>query len=191
VSVRRYLLLCGVLALVGLAGCQNMQIQPKLAEPYDSSPLFGSAAREILPEAVPVGFLNDDELLTNGTVNGELATEFPFPITREILDRGQNQFNAFCAPCHGYSGYGDGVVVEEGFQPAQSFHTEEFRAVPVGRIYQAIAYGSGAMFDYAARVNVEDRWAIVAYIRALQLSQNAAYDDLPTELQSQIDLAGN
>jgi cytochrome c553 len=185
-SSRRPYLLLIALTLLLMAGCRNMQQQPKLADPYDESVLFGRAAREILPEAVPVGFLRDDELLHTGMQNGEMATEFPFPITREILETGRSQYNAFCAPCHGYAGYGDGVIVVEGFPMAQSFHTEEFRAAPVGRIYRAIAYGAGVMYDYAARVPVENRWAIAAYIRALQLSQNTAYDDLPAEIQAQL-----
>lgn len=182
------LLLC-VLAAVVMVGCQNMQVQPKLAEPYDSSPLFGRAAREILPEAVPVGHLNTDEHLYEGVVDGDLATTFPFPISREVLERGQKQYDAFCTPCHGYSGYGNGVIAQEGLMPP-SFHTDDYRSSPVGHYYQVITYGWGVMFDYAARIKPEDRWAIVAYIRALQMSQNAAYADLPVKVQAQIDAAG-
>jgi hypothetical protein len=189
-SSRRPYPLLIALALLVMAGCRNMQQQPKLAEPYDESVLFGRAAREILPEAVPVGFLRDDELLHTGMKNGELATEFPYPVTREMLETGRTQYNAFCAPCHGYAGYGDGVIVVEGYPMAQSFHTEEMRSAPVGRLYRAIAYGAGVMYDYAARVPVDKRWAIVAYIRALQFSQNAAFADLPAEIQAQLAQTG-
>jgi mono/diheme cytochrome c family protein len=185
----RLLLTC-LLVAVAVAGCQNMQVQPKLAEPYDASPLFGRAARDILPEAVAVGHLNTDEHLYEGLVNAELATTFPFEITREILERGQQQYEAFCTPCHGYAGYGDGIIAQEGMPQPASFHTDAYRETPVGHYYQVITYGFGVMYDYAARIETEDRWAIVAYIRALQYSQNAAYADLPAEVQAEIDAAG-
>jgi mono/diheme cytochrome c family protein len=179
-----------LMALAGLTGCNNMAAQPKFAEPYDSSPTFGRAARELDPGAIPVGFLREDEHLSYGTINGELATTFPpdIEITRAFLERGQQQYNAFCSACHGYSGYGDGIVVQKGLRAPQSFHTDELREAPVGHFYNTIVNGQGIMYSYAARVyKVEDRWAIAAYIRAMQLSQNAAYADLPAEVQAEFE----
>lgn len=179
-----------MLALVWLAGCDNMAEQPKFAEPYDSSPTFGRAARELDPGAIPVGFLRADEHLSFGTINGELATTFPaeIEITRAFLERGQQQYNAFCSACHGYGGYGDGIIVQKGLKAPQSFHTVTLREAPVGHFYDTIVNGYGIMYSYASRVyKVEDRWAIIAYIRAMQLSQNAAYDDLPAAVQAEFD----
>lgn len=181
---KRTLLLILLLGLLVLAGCDNMHEQPKLDEPYSASETFGTAAREILPEAVAIGHLRDDEHLYEGTMDGALADELPFELTEDVLLRGKDQFEAFCTPCHGHSGYGDGVVSLEGFPPPASYHTEELRAQPVGHFFQVITDGVGVMYSYASRIAPEDRWAIAAYIKALQLSQNATLDDLPDELQS-------
>ncbi|MGF1507639.1 MAG: c-type cytochrome [Anaerolineae bacterium] len=164
-----------------------MEEQPKLDEPYSESPLFGSAARNILPEAVAVDYLREDEHLYLGTVDGEYVDTFPFEVTRETIDRGADLYSAYCTPCHGVSGYGDGVVVAEGFQPAASFYSDELIDAPVGRFYQAITLGVGGMYSYASRIQPEDRWAVVAYIQALQLSQHASLDELPPDLQAQFD----
>lgn len=172
------------LGLLILAGCDNMAEQPKLAKPYAESPTFGRAAREILPETVPVGHLNEDEHFYEGIVDGQVADTMPFEITQEHLENGKVNYEAFCAPCHGYSGYGDGVITQEGFQ-ALSYHTDRLRGEPVGYFYQIITYGVGNMFDYAARIEPEQRWEIVAYIRAMQLSQYAVLDELPESLQAE------
>lgn len=175
------------LGLLLLAGCQNMREQPKLHEPYDESPTFGAAARDILPEAVRADTLRTDTHFYDGTVDGELASTIPIEITADALANGQTNFQSFCSPCHGYAGFGDGVIAREGFPPPASYHTEELRGAPVGRLYQAIAYGKGNMFDYAARLTPEERWEVVAYIRALQLSQFAQVDALPSEIQAELE----
>lgn len=186
---RLTVLVIAALGLFVLAGCNNLQEQPKLHDAYDESPTFGSAARVPLEEAVPVGFLNEDEHFYAGTVDGEFAEGFPenIEITRDLIARGQIEFESFCSPCHGYSGYGDGVLSQEGFPPPASYHTDDLRDAPAGRIYAAIANGKGTMYSYAARVEPEDRWAIVAYIRALQLSQHAEFAALPEDLQAEFD----
>ncbi|MEZ4581708.1 MAG: hypothetical protein R3A10_08730 [Caldilineaceae bacterium] len=120
------------LGVLLVAGCGNMRVQPKLAKPFMESPEFGVAARDILPEAVAVGQLNEDELFYNGTIDGELADVFPFPVTADVIARGQSKFNAFCTPCHGYGGYGDGVIYEEGFPTPASYHDPVIREKPVG-----------------------------------------------------------
>lgn len=187
-----FALLLGMLILSGcLTDTMSMQKQRKLAKPYDASPTFGTAAREILPEAVPVGDLRGDEFFYRGTVNGEPVDAMPFEVTEAILKRGQQQYNAFCTPCHGFIGYGDGAVALEGFPaqgnlPPSSFHAETVRAQPVGYYVQVMTEGKGNMFSYAARVQPEDRWAVAAYIRALQLSQNVAFDQMPPDVQEKI-----
>jgi cytochrome c553 len=172
-----------VAALVFVAGCGNLQEQPKLHKPYEYSPTFGSAARNPLPQAVSVGSLQEDEHLYTGMVDGEFVDTFPFEVTQEMIDMGQREFDSYCMPCHGISGYGDGVLSEEGFPPPASFHDEEIAGKPVGSYYDVITNGQGAMYSYDSRVTPEERWALAAYIRVLQYSQNAQFDDLPSELQ--------
>jgi len=173
-------LLAGLLlGLLILSGCGNMREQPKHQKPFDSSELFGSAAWNLDPNAVPRGYLNDNEALVEGTESDQFVDEFPIEITAEVVAEGRRLYEGMCTPCHGYSGHGDGVVALEGYpEPGPlSFHTERGLSLPVGEMYSTIKNGSasGWMFSYAARIpNVEDRWAVVAYIRALQLSQNAS-----------------
>ncbi len=131
---------------------------------------------------VPRGFLRENEHLYTGKVNGALATTFPFAMTRADLDRGQERFNIYCTPCHGGTGEGDGIVIQRGFaRKPPSYHTAAMREAPVGRFFEAMTNGFGAMQDYSAQVTVEDRWRIAAYIRALQLSQHATAADIPAD----------
>ena len=118
---------------------------------------------------------------------GQDAARFPFPVTREVLDRGRDRFEIFCAPCHGRTGYGDGMIVRRGFVPPPSFHTDALRQAPVGHLFDVATNGLGAMPSYAAQVPVRDRWAIVAYIKALQLSQHVDVDDLPSDVRQQLE----
>jgi hypothetical protein len=105
----------------------------------------------------------------------------------EVLKRGQERYNIFCSPCHGYDGYGQGEIVQRGFKQPTSFHEERLRTAPLGYFFGVITNGFGTMYSYASRVQPEDRWAITAYIRALQLSQNATLDDVPREEREQLD----
>jgi mono/diheme cytochrome c family protein len=181
------LLLCAFL----LAACQNgMEDQPKY-EPFESSTFFrdGTSARALVANTVARGQLRSDSHLYTGQVGGALATEFPFPITEEVLARGQERYNVYCTPCHGYAGYGDGIIVQRGLTPPPSFHTDRLRAVPVGHIFDVITNGFGVMYSYGDRIQPEDRWAIVAYIQALQLSQNATLDDVPSDQQDALQAA--
>jgi mono/diheme cytochrome c family protein len=174
---------------LGVAACGNMREQPKLAEPFAPSPSFGVAAREILTQTVPVGFLQEDELRYGGTIGGQPADLFPQPVTRDLIERGQEQYNTFCSPCHGFVGNGDGVVVQRGYPAPPSLHDSEIVAKPAGHYFQVITNGQNTMYSYAGRVEPDDRWAIVAYIRALQLSQNAPVNTLPADDQDQIQAA--
>jgi mono/diheme cytochrome c family protein len=125
------------------------------------------------------GFLRDDEPLYRGLVNGKPADIFPFPIDKPVLLRGQERYNIFCSPCHDAIGTGQGMIVRRGYRPPPSFHIDRLRQAEAGRFFEHITKGVGAMPDYAQQISPEDRWAIVAYIRALQLSQNARLNDLP------------
>jgi mono/diheme cytochrome c family protein len=121
---------------------------------------------------------------------GEDTTTFPYPVTRSILERGHERYNIYCMPCHGLAGYGDGMIVQRGFSPPPSFHTDRLRQAPVGHFYDVITNGYGAMYSYASRVSPDDRWAIIAYIRALQLSQHATIADVPPEEQQKLQGTG-
>lgn len=115
---------------------------------------------------------------------------FPLTVTAEVLDRGQQRFNVFCAPCHSRLGDGQGMIVKRGFRAPPSFHIDRLRTAPVGHFFDVITNGFGAMPDYAQQVSPRDRWAIIAYIRALQLSQNATLGDVPTDKRSELDAGG-
>jgi hypothetical protein len=123
--------------------------------------------------------LNEDTLLFQGKLNGKPAEVFPFPITLQDLDRGQERYNIYCTPCHDRLGNGEGMVVRRGFRRPPSYHIDRLRQAPPGYLFDVITNGFGAMQDYSAQIAVRDRWAIVAYIRALQLSQNARLADVP------------
>lgn len=179
-----------------VAACDNMVDQPRVDDPYGESPVYGLAAQPLNPEAIPVGMLGDDEHLTFGTIDGVPAEEIPVELSEAMFARGENLYEGFCAPCHGFSGYGNGVLSEEGFSVPASYHSDELVDAPVGRLYQAITNGVANddgtmnMFSYASRIAVEDRWAIVAYIRALQMSQNLTFDELSAEMQAEFQDEG-
>jgi len=182
-----WLLLSVTLSVVGCN--QKMGLQPAY-RPYAPSDLFtdGTSARPIPGDTVARGHLQDDTLLFTGKdANGQDSTEFPFPITQEVLDHGRERFNIYCAPCHGLAGDGDGIVVQRGFNAPPSYHTERLRQAPVGHFFEVATHGFGAMPAYADQVPVTDRWAIIAYIRALQLSQYAPVDALPADGRAQLE----
>lgn len=117
---------------------------------------------------------------------GASMTSFPFPVTQKVLDRGKERFDIYCAPCHGRTGEGDGMVVRRGFSKPPSYHMARLREAPVGHYFDVITNGYGAMYPFAGKVEPEDRWAITAYIRVLQLSQNAEVSDVPADEQDKI-----
>jgi len=166
-----------------------MHDQPRY-EPYEQSDFFADrrASREPIAGTVAQGQLRDDDLLETGRAGDAFADRFPFPVTLDVVRRGQQRYEIFCTPCHGRSGRGNGMVVERGYRPPPSFHIDRLRNERVGYLYDVIARGFGAMPDYAAQIPVRDRWAVVAYIRALQLSQNATFADVP--LKDRGKLAG-
>ena len=166
-----------------------MAVQPYY-RPYSSSDFFpdGASARPIPADTVPRGNLQGDTpLFTGKDANGQDSTEFPVLITRDVLQRGHNRFEIYCAPCHGYTGDGDGLVVQRGFNVPPSYNTDRLRQAPVGHFFDVITRGFGAMPSYADQVPVTDRWAIIAYIRVLQLSQHATVNDLPPDDRAQLE----
>ncbi len=120
-------------------------------------------------------------------IGTNFVTEFPFPITLDILERGRERFEIYCATCHGRTGDGNGMIVQRGFPPPPSYHIDRLRQAPVGHFYNVITRGYGVMYSYASRVEPRDRWAIAAYIRALQLSHNAVLADAAPEGRTQLE----
>ncbi|MGH7404659.1 MAG: c-type cytochrome [Candidatus Methylomirabilales bacterium] len=170
------------------AGCrQDMHDQPRY-EPLESSTFFedGRSARPPVPGTVAQGQLRADEHLYTGKSGGALVDTLPFPATREVLERGRERYDIYCAVCHDRVGNGEGMVVRRGFRRPSSFHIDRLRGAPVGYFFNVITNGFGVMPDYAAQISVPDRWAIVAYIRALQLSQRATLDDVPAEARRRL-----
>jgi mono/diheme cytochrome c family protein len=182
-----------VLVALGLAlltGCeQKMADQPRY-EPLARSTFFGDdrAARPLVEGTVPRGQLRSDEHLYTGKERGKLVETFPFPVTRAVMARGQERFNIFCSPCHDRVGTGLGTVVRRGYRAPPSFHMDRLRQAPVGHFFDVMTNGFGVMPDYAQQIQPEDRWAIVAYIRALQLSQNARLADVPADQRQQLEM---
>jgi hypothetical protein len=164
-----------------------MHDQPKYI-PLRESAFFNDArsARPTVDGTVARGHLRDDALLHTGKINGADATVFPFTVDEKVMLRGQERFNIYCSPCHGRTGLGDGMVVQRGYRRPPSYQDERLRSAPVGHFYDVIANGFGAMPDYAAQITAEDRWAIVAYIRALQLAEHATIADVPVDQREKL-----
>jgi mono/diheme cytochrome c family protein len=182
-------LFAAVLAL-SAAGCrQDMHDQPKY-KPLRASDFFADkrASRPLVAGTVARGSLREDALFFRGKLeSGALTDTLPMPLTAELLDRGRVQFQTFCAPCHGRTGSGDGMIVQRGFKRPSSYHVARLRMMPVGYFYDVITNGFGAMSDYAAQVTVKDRWAIAAYVRTLQLSQYAPVDAVPAAARAALE----
>jgi mono/diheme cytochrome c family protein len=171
------------------AGCrQDMHDQPRY-KPLARSEFFGDerSARPLVADTVARGHLRDDDQLYTGKIDGKPVATFPFPVTREVLARGQERFDIYCSPCHDRRGTGDGMIVRRGYKRPPTFHSDQARQLPVGFFFDVITNGFGAMPDYAAQVPVEDRWAIVAYIRVLQLSRHATVEDVPADERARLD----
>jgi len=177
-----------VSAALVLSGCrQDMHDQPKYI-PLRESTFFIDArsARPLLEGTIARGHLHDDELLYGGKVNGRDATMFPFRVDAAVMARGRERFDIYCSPCHGRTGQGDGMVVRRGYRRPPSMHQDRLRDAPVGHLFDVMTNGFGAMPDYAAQIKAEDRWAIAAYVRALQLSEHATVADVPVSERDKI-----
>jgi hypothetical protein len=187
----RRLLATSVLLVAGalsVSGCrQDMHDQQKL-EPLEATPFFadGRGSRQPAEGTVARGQLHEDRHYWEGRYAadgtgpaGEPVDSFPMPVTREMLARGRERYDIYCTPCHSRTGEGDGMIVRRGFQRPPTFHSDTLRNQKVGHLFEVIGKGLGAMPPYAAQIPVPDRWAIVAYLRALQRSQQATIDDVP------------
>lgn len=172
-----------------LTSCrQDMHDQPRY-KPLAATDFFGDgrSARPAVEGTVARGHLRIDQARYSGKVNNEDIDYFPFSITRADLERGQQRFNIYCSPCHSRTGDGNGMIVRRGYRQAASYHTEKLIKAPVGHFFDVITNGFGAMPSYASRIEPDDRWRIAAYIRVLQLSQDATLADVPPEMQSELD----
>ena len=171
-----------LLALVAFtAGCRlDMHLQPYY-RPLAKSDFFNDdrSARLPVEGTVARGDLRDDAYLYTGKIGNTLGDYMPFPVTKEVLERGRERFNITCTPCHGRVGDGNGFIPTRGFRQPPSFHIDRLRKAPIAYFFDVDTNGFGVMPDYAAQVAVRDRWCIAAYIRALQLSQNASSGDIP------------
>lgn len=180
--------LCAATCLPLMTGCrQDMADQPKNT-PLSPSSFFedGRSERPLIDNTVPRGSLADDALFVPKDSN-----VFPLSLTQELMDRGQERYKIFCSPCHGLQGDGNGMVVMRGMKRPPTYHQPRLRNVPNGYIFDVITNGFGAMQGYSAQVPPRDRWAIVAYVRALQLSRNAPVSDLPAELRQKLSQGGS
>jgi hypothetical protein len=172
-----------------LAGCrQNMHNQHKI-EPLEASNFFadGQGARPLPAHTVARGDLRQGFAYTGLDDAGRPVDQMPFPVTPELLRRGQERFNVFCSPCHDRLGTGRGMIVRRGYKQPPSYHTERLRSAPVGYFFNVMTEGFGVMPSYASQVPVRDRWAIAAYVRVLQYSQNARLADLPPEARRRVE----
>jgi mono/diheme cytochrome c family protein len=175
--------------MAATAACrQDMHDQPRYTALQESTFFADTlSARPLVAGTVARGHLNDDTLLYAGKQGTTDATVFPFPVDDKVMARGQERFNIYCSPCHGRTGMGDGMVVRRGYRRPPSFADDRLRSAPVGHFFDVITNGFGAMPDYAAQVKPADRWAIIAYVRALQLSAHATLDDVPAADRSKLD----
>jgi mono/diheme cytochrome c family protein len=164
-----------------------MHDQPKYI-PLRQSTFFSDArsARPMVEGTVARGHLRNDDLLYTGRLNGTDATVFPSPVDAPVMARGRERFNIYCSPCHGRTGQGDGMVVRRGYRRPPTFHQDRLRDAPVGHFFDVMTNGFGAMPDYAAQIAAGDRLAVIAYIRALQLSEHATLADVPASQRDAI-----
>jgi mono/diheme cytochrome c family protein len=180
---------CGLAASVLVAGCrQDMHDQPKF-KPYAKSDFYADqrSARPLVDGTIARGHLNEDTMLVTGKVDGKPAAVFPFAITKAVMDRGHERYDIFCSPCHSRTGMGDGMIVRRGYRKPPTFHQDRLRQAAPGYVFDVITNGFGAMPDYAAQIPVNDRWAIVAYVRALQHSQQATIGDVPAAERARLE----
>jgi len=184
-------LLVALLAATSLAGCNNTLRQDMANQPRQNalspSSLFadGRSERQLVENTVARGSIEEDTLFVPKESNA-----FPLPVTMELLQRGQERYNIFCTPCHGMQGDGLGMVAMRGMKHPPSYHQDRLRQEPNGYIYDVITNGFGAMYGYSAQIPPRDRWAIIAYVRALQLSRNAHVADLPADLRQKLMAQG-
>lgn len=178
---------CAAASLIFGGGCdylrQDMANQPK-NRPLSPSEFFddGRSERPLVENTVARGAIADDELFVPKDSNN-----FPLPVNQKLLERGEERYKIFCTPCHGLQGDGNGMISIRGMKHPPSFHQDRLRQAPNGYFYDNITNGFGAMYGYSAQIPPRDRWAIIAYVRALQLSRNMKAADLPAELREKLN----
>ena len=171
-----------------LVACrQKMAVQPRY-DPLEPSDFFadGMSARPRIAGTVARGEASITGFLATGKINGQDGDGFPMPVTLDVMNRGQERFNIYCSECHGRLGDGNGMIPSRGYRRPPSYHTDTLRAAKTGHFFDVMTNGFGAMPSYAAQVPVNDRWAIIAYIRALQLSEHGTINDLPPEMRAKL-----
>lgn len=186
-------LLAAAVVVVFLTGCHQKMGRHPAYDPYEQSEVFadGSSARPLLEGTIARGTLRDKSLLYTGMNGTQLADAFPFPVTAQVLDRGEERYNIYCSVCHGSTGEGDGMIVRRGYKKPPSFHTDDMKGKPAGYYFTVMTEGFGVMPSYASQVNVQDRWAIAAYVRALQLSQSGSVMDVPPSELAKLEAEGD
>jgi mono/diheme cytochrome c family protein len=193
-AMRRARLLLGICGAAGiflLAGCDNlhqdMGNQPK-NKPLSPSDFFADGRSERAPveNTVARGALDNDELVV-----AKESNNFPVPVNEALLERGEDRYKIFCTPCHGLQGDGNGMVAMRGMKHPPSYHIDRLRQSPNGYYYDVITNGFGQMYSYSAQIPPRDRWAIIAYLRALQLSRNAHVAELPADVREKLNSGGS
>ena len=179
------ILACGLLDVIGCR--RDMQDQPKY-KPLGASRFFadGRDSRPLPRGVIARDELDEDDSFHTGTQNGSFLETIPEPVSAALLQRGRDRFDIYCSPCHGRTGNGYGMIRQRGFWIPSDLHTDRLRAVPPGYMFQVISNGYGAMPDYRDQIEAADRWAIVAYIHALQLSRHATLGDVPPDARTQV-----
>ena len=173
----------GALLCLALTACRDdMHNQPRY-KPLAATAFFGDgrSARPEVEGTIARGQLRIDEARYTGKVDGEDIDQFPIPITKADIERGQSRFNVYCTPCHGRLGDGNGMVVQRGFRQPPSYYSQRLINAPIGHYFDVVSNGFGSMASYASRVTPDDRWRVIAYIRALQLSESAKLGDVPAD----------
>jgi mono/diheme cytochrome c family protein len=180
--------LLAVVSGLALLGCQQKMATQPYFQPLEKNEFFkdGRASRPLEPGTVSRGDLREDDALYTGKVNGQLVTEFPLSVTEEVMARGHDRFNIYCAPCHSKLGDGNGMIVQRGVSRPPSFMDDRLVTAPVGHIYDVITNGYGRMYSYNQQIPVRDRWAIVAYVKALQAAGRGTIADVPPAVQTSL-----
>jgi hypothetical protein len=183
--------ICGTVVIFAMAGCDNlhqdMGNQPK-NKPLSPSDFFADGRSERAPveNTVARGALDND-----GLVVAKESNNFPVPVNEALLERGEDRYKIFCTPCHGLQGDGNGMVAMRGMKHPPSYHIDRLRQSPNGYYYDVITNGFGQMYSYSAQIPPRDRWAIIAYLRALQLSRNAHVAELPADVREKLNSGGS
>ena len=171
-------------------GCRRDMFQQPYSKPLAPNSFFQDnqmASRPLVAHTIARGHLDADRAFYVGKIGTNLVDTFPVPITRATLERGRERFEIYCAPCHGRTGEGNGMIVQRGFPPPPSYHIDRLRQAPVGHFFDVMTQGYGVMYSYAQRVSPEDRWAIAAYIRVLQQSHNSKLADVPVSERAALE----